>query len=270
MTNPITKALSDVKFTIPKPILERAFAPKWELGGMLRRTAHSLDYRIREEVINARVMEDCNLVGGAEVVIPLAGIEPQYLPDYKIVWHIPLTLTQNRYITRVYNFAYGGAGISNMGAIGASTGTLQGALKDLLATNAGAPNVTDAHIELVGRNTIMSRQNIVPSPDLHLRCVIENDAEFNNLPASAVIHFSKLVVFAVKSYIYNTLYLEMDRAEMSGGSDLGRFTSMVEGYADAEQNYQDFFQDHWRKIAFMSDPTAHQRHLRRIVGGRHV
>ena len=61
--NPITKALSELKFRIPKPILEKAFLPKKTWGGLHHKTPVSLDYRIREAVIDARVMVGAQVRG---------------------------------------------------------------------------------------------------------------------------------------------------------------------------------------------------------------
>lgn len=266
--NPITKALSDIKFRIPKPILEDAFKPRHALGGMFRNSAQSLDFHIRQQVIDARVMEDCNLVGGAEARIYIGDIQPEYLPQFRMIWRIPLSKTQNRAITKAYSLGMGFGGF--VGKLASPTGSsLQAAANDLLDNNRVSGSTIDTEIELVGRNTIMSYQEMTPVPDLFLNCVIENDAEFNNLPASAIPKFTKLVEYAVKSYIYNTMVLEVGEAELRGGASLGQYNSIIEGYADAEENYQDYFLNHWRKIAYMADPTARQRHLRRVLGGRH-
>tara|TARA_B100000929_G_scaffold232756_2_gene189223 strand:+ start:4426 stop:5235 length:810 start_codon:yes stop_codon:yes gene_type:complete len=268
--NPITKALSELKFRIPKPILEKAFLPKKTWGGLHHKTPVSLDYRIREAVIDARVMVDCNLVGGTEVTVPLGDIVPQYLPEYKVIWRIPLNLTQNRNITRVYSLIYGDGGVpshTNMYNTGGSV--YDDAASGLLASHMPIPNISNAEIQLIGENTVLAHMHIPPSPRLYLRCVVENDGEFNNLPPTSILRFCKLVEFATKSYIYNNLMIEMDRGELSGGSDLGRFSSMVEDYADAEELYQEYFEEHWRKIALFSDPKAHKRHLKMVTGGRH-
>lgn len=268
--NPIDKALSDVKFRIPKPILEKAFLPPKTFGGMHTRTPVSLDYRIREAVIDARVMVDCNLVGGKEVTVCLGTVEPQYLPEYKVVWRVPLSLTENRRITRVYSLIYGHGGApvhTGLYAFGASV--YDDAASGLLASHSPIPNVSNAEIRLIGENTIMGNLHVKRSPHLYLRCMIENDAEFNHLPPASITSFSKLVTFAVKSYCYNTLILEIDRGELAGGADLGRFASVVEEYADAEELYQEFFEQQWRKVAIFADDAARKRHLGLVVGGRH-
>lgn len=268
--NPITKALSDLKFRIPKPILEKAFLPTRTWGGIRHRTPISLDYRIRESVIDARVMVDCNLVGGTETTVPLNGILPQYLPEYKVVWVIPLSLTQNRKITRVYSLVYGDGGVptnTNMYNTGGSI--YDDAASGLLASHMPIPNVSNAEITLIGENTIMANAHIPQSPRLYLRCVLENDSEFNNLPPASIPRFCKLIEFAVKSYIYNELIVEMDMGELSGGANLGRFSSIVEGFADAEELYQEYFEEHWKKIAIFADDKARKRHLSMVTGGRH-
>lgn len=268
--NPINKALSELKFRIPKPILERAFVPPRTFGGMRQRSPVSLDYRIREAVIDARVMVDCDLVGGTETTIPLASVPADYLADYKVVWSIPFTLTQNRKISRVYSLVYGDGGVpTNATPYGQGGSQLADAARGLMSSHAPIPNVSNAEIQLVGENTIMAHQHIPLSPQLHLRCVLENDSEFNHLPPTSVHHFCKLVEFATKSYVYNELIVELDRGEIAGGADLGRFSSLVEDYADAEELYQEYFSEAWRKVAIFSDDEARKRHLKMAVGGLH-
>lgn len=267
--NPIDKALSDLKFKIPKSVLKKAFMPKRVWGGGRSRTPISLDYRIREAVIEARVMEDCNLVGGTEVTVPLSQVQPEYLPDYKAIWKIPLALTQNRKISRVYSLVYGEGGAPMMSSMYNNGGSAyDDAASGLLATHMPIPNVSNAEIQLIGENTILANQHVQPTPYLYLRCVVENDGELNNLPPTTIPRFSKLVEYATKSYIYYTLILDIDQGELSGGQELGRFTQTVEDYADAEEMYQEYFEEKWRKIAVMSDPQAWKRVLKMATGGR--
>lgn len=268
--NPITKAISDVKFRIPKPILEEAFLRRRGFHQFGRSTPVSLDYRIREEVIEARVIPDCNLVGGTEVTIPLHNVVASPAPEFKTVWKIPLSLTQNRKITRVYSLVYGTGGLNTTTTLYNSGGSIYtDAAAGLMASHAPIPNISNAEIKLIGENTIMANVNVPPTPNLFLRCVIEADSEFNNLNPASIPVFSKLVEYAVKAYVYNTLIIETDEAYLSGGQQLGRFLTIIEDYSDAETLYQEHFNEKWRKTAIFSDDQARKRHLKMLVGGRH-
>jgi hypothetical protein len=266
--NPITKALSDLKFKIPKPILELTFLPKIPFGTGRQRNLVSLDYSIRDAVIEGRVLVDCNLVGGMEITIPLMNIQPEYAADYKVIWRIPLSETQNRRITRVYSLIFGRGGVPTLTTpYGQGLSALEDAARGLLTSQTPIPQTSIANIQLIGENVVMAHMNLAPTSQLYLRCRIENDSELNNLPPTSALMFSKLVELATKAYIYNILYLELDRAELAGGSDLGRFTSIIEGYADSETLYQEYLTEHFRKILFMSDTMSHRRHLKSVTGG---
>lgn len=265
--NPIDKAIQDVIARIPRAILNEAFMKPKGFTGLMRYTPVSLDHRIREEVLDARVIPDCNLVGGTEETIRLGSIRPDFLPDYKVVWRIPLSLTNNRRISRVYSIIYGDGGAPSSGAAySQGCSPMAGAIEALGASHAPIPQVSNADVHLIGENTVMARMHIPQSPNLHLRVMLEADSEFSHLKPSSIPIFSKLVEYATKAYVYNTLILELDQGMITGGYSLGRFLSIVEEYADAEELYQEHYNERWRKVAVFSDDQAYKRHLRRLVG----
>lgn len=266
--NPIAKAIDDVKYRIPRPILEEAFIRRRGFDKLGYRTPVSLDYRIRTEVVEARVLKDCNLVGGTEITVPLASIVPQYLEYYKVVWRIPLALTNNRRIIRVYSLIYGTGGVPTLTNVyNAGGSAYDDAANGLLASHSPIPNVSDANIQLIGENTIMAMMNVPKTPHLWLRCVVENDGEMNNLDPGAVTAFCKLVELAVKAFCYNELVIKIDEAYLHGGQQLGKFLSILEEYADANQLYDEHFAEVWRKTAILSDPQAKKRHLKMLISG---
>ena len=64
--NPITYALKQLRYSIPVEILEKVFVSTiWDDDGL----TVSLDARIREEVIEERVLVDCNLRYGQEITV---------------------------------------------------------------------------------------------------------------------------------------------------------------------------------------------------------
>lgn len=264
--NPIDKAIQDTIARIPRPILNEAFLKPKGFTGLMQYTPVSLDHRIREEVLDARVIPDCNLVGGTEETISLASVTPEYLPDYKVVWRIPLTLTNNRRISRVYSLIFGEGGApTNASLYTQGHSVVQEAAQGLLSSHLPIPQVSNADVHLIGENTVMARMHFPYSPNLHVRVMLEADSEFSHLKPGSIPVFTKLVEYATKAYIYNTLILELDQGMISGGYSLGRFLSIVEDYADAEELYQEFFEERWRKVAIFSDDQAYKRHLKRLV-----
>lgn len=264
--NPIDKAIQDVIARIPRAILNEAFLKPRGFIGVMQYTPVSLDYRIREEVLDARVIPDCNLVGGTEETISLQGLQPEFLEDYKAVWRIPLGRTNNRRITRVYSIIFGEGGApTNASLYSQGHSVVQEATQGLMEAHIPIPQVSNADVTLIGENTVMARMHFPYSPNLYMRVQLEADSEFSHLKPGSIPVFSKLVEYATKAYIYNTLILELDQGMISGGYSLGRFMSIIEDYADAEELYQEHYNERWRKVSVFSDDQAYKRHLKRLV-----
>lgn len=264
--NAISKCLSDIKNAIPRSVLDRTFI-KSTVGGYHTPTA--LDFRIRQEVLEARVIPDCNLVGGTEVTIPLISVIPDILDPFNVVYRVPKSLTQNRSISRVLNVTYGDAGFAGMAQLGTMGGSaLLDAAEGVMRAAMPIPIVSTAQVSLVGENTVLIKDNVHLPGTLYLRCVVEADSEFTHLQPASIIVFSKLAVLATKAYIYNNLIVDMDQAQLSGGMALGRFKEVVDGYSDANELYQTYFEETWRRVSILNDFEARKRHLKLICGGR--
>lgn len=264
--NPVTKALQELSFRIPRGILEKTFLSNLQPFSL---QPTSLDARIREKVIEPRVMVDCNLMGGTEAAIPLASVPKQQIDTFTYVYRIPKRLTQGRTITRAISISYGQTGIlgtsSNIPLQG--TSPVLDAASGLLMSHAPIPTVSTAQCHVIGENTVMVIDTTAIPQDIFLRCWLENDTAFNHLQPTSYKDFSKLVELATKSYIYNQLILPMDRAFLHSGFELGQFKSVVESYSDAEENYQTFLNEVWRKVAVLNDFHGKRRHISLVTGG---
>ncbi|MNU92858.1 hypothetical protein D3C71_827860 [compost metagenome] len=269
--NPIQKAISDVKASIPREILERTFMKPDSIayGTRSSYSPTSLDFRIRTAVIEGNVLPDCNLVGGTEVTIPLSSVIPQLVSDYNVIYRVPKSLTQNRSILRLLHLTFGDGGVvgSQNLAIQGRSAMMDGA-QGVLQAHLPIPIVSTANLELVAENTVMVKDNITMPGNPYLRCVVEGDTELNHLQPTSYKAFSKLVVLATKAYIFNNIAIPMDQAALSGGMALGRIREIVDGYSDAYEQYDTYFEEVWRKVAIFNDPEANKRHLKLITGGR--
>lgn len=264
--NPVTKALQELGYRIPRAILEKTFLSNLKPFSLM---PTSLDARIRETVIEPRVMVDCNLMGGTETAIPLATVPRQQIDTFTYVYRIPKTLTQGRTITRAISISYGQTGIlgtsSNIPMQG--TSPLMDAAAGLMLSQAPIPMVSTAQCQLIGENTVMVIDTTAIPQDIFLRCWLENDSNFNHIAPTSYQNFAKLVELAVKSYVYNHNQIPMDRAYIQGGYELGQFKSIVDGYADAEENYQTYLNEVWRKVAVLNDFHGRRRHISQVTGG---
>lgn len=264
--NPITYALNNLRMHIPLEVLEKTF-----LGLNPSRfvTPVSLDSIIRDQVIDAKVMVDCNLIGGTEVYIPLQGLPFQRIDNFTSIYQIPKSLTQGRSITTALSVAYGFGspiGGSNMGL--RNSNSLLDAASGVMASQAPIPDVSTAYVSLIGENTIMIQDNMSLPANIALRCKLENDSNFNHLKGPQYMQFAELVLLATKAYIYVKNQIPMDRAYLSGGQDLNAYRTIIDGYSDAAENYNTYFSTVWRRSAILGDYQAHRRHMALITGGR--
>lgn len=258
--NPIDKAIKDVMFSVPKAILHYAFVTS-EYHGF--RYPVSLEHVIREQVVDARVIPDCNLVGGVEVEIDITGLTPIYNDGINRVFKIPKSMTENRSITGVFSASYDYQEVRGYLRQNASTYTTAG--QKLL--NTAAPEASNATIKvsLVGDNTVLIKDWVETGHIYKLRVRLGNDGNMANLDPATIPAFSKLVEFAVKAYIYNNTIIPMDRGQLSGGMELGSFKDIIDGYSDSNQLYQEYLTDTWARVAFMDDKESYHRMLRATI-----
>lgn len=268
--NPITKSLADLSFKIPKEILKEVFTPKTY---NFRRQAINYEEQITNLVIRSRVMVDCDLVGGTEVFIPLWEVPSQTLATDRLVtvYNIPLEKTQGRTITSVLSLSYiNGPTASYMNATQAfdpcSVTDVGLAGKAMMDAGSSLPMPSSAKVQLIGHNVVMVKDTIVTSGLGLLRCILANDESFSHLQIRSIPYFSRLVELAVKSYIYNNYTITLDRARIEGGAEIGRFKEIVDGYADAEEMYQDYLLNTWQKTAFMNDRESFERFMKTMIG----
>jgi hypothetical protein len=284
MQNPIQKAIFEIERTIPQGILIAAFGTNdyansasggnildfGQLQGERGVVPVTLEHRIRKEIIEKRVRPDTDLVGGTQVTIPLNNLAPEYLNGpWNVIYRVPKQLTQNRSIASVLSLTIGQGsvmGTTNMGMEGASPMLDAGA--SVLASVMPIPMVSTAYVQLIGENVILIQDNMALPTNIYLRCYLESDDQFSQLVPSQFHQFSQMAILCTKSYIYNKLSLTTDMARLVGGIELGKFREIVDGYADAEQNYSDY-REKWAKIVQMVDPQSKERYLRMITGGAH-
>lgn len=272
----LQKVISDIRFEIPEEVLEIAFMD--DIGQSRYRTG-SLDWEIRSKVIDAKVRPDCNLLGAAEVNIPLMGAEvsTNNVGQYLTTVRIPKRLTQGRTITEAlyFNYVYNQGATSmlggylandyNMSACGNSP-IMNYATKILNASNPVGTTGTAA-VRVIGENTILISDYMGSIKQGSLTCRVSFDNEMNNLPPRAVPQFTQLCLYAVQMYIYRKLKVKLNGGYLSGGSEMGEIANVVDSYADAATLYKEYFREEWTSVQFSTDPASHDRYLRNLIGG---
>lgn len=255
--NAIQKALSDLHHKIPAEILEAAFIDDEPFRGP---GAVNIDYAIREQVLNNRVMVDVNLAGGMLHMVPMDGIKPEYIDQFQAVFRIPKELTQGRSISRVLALAYGDQrAYGNYLQSTTAYNTISDALQGVMNSHVGIAMTETTNIRLIAENTLLVTDLLSIPTRTHLRCYLDNDPEMTQLRTTMFPVFSELVMYAVKAYIYNKLIMKIGRDVMQGGRDLGVFKQIVESYADSEELYTTMLTGRWVKAYKLNDTLSRQR-----------
>lgn len=265
--NIITKAISDVQYRVPREILRIAYLESnlyTSVYGHQRRQI-SLDQAIRETTIVPRVLVDANLVGGQTVDIPMTGIVGKPIDENNTAYEVPLERTNNRTILSCLSVSFFRSALLPGNNYGSLPSMLPNNSNEI--TNSGLramdsrsaiPMISSAECRVIGHNVIMVSNKIRTARITTARCVIENEEDLNNLSIRSAIDFSKLCEYAVKSYVYNELIIKLDRGRIERGQEIGAIKSIIDGYADAEENYQTFLKEQWAGVAIHSDRATYE------------
>lgn len=263
--NPIAKALDEIQFNIPPEILKTIFTQD---DFYLCSTPVSMETRIREQVIDARVLVDMDIVGGTEVYIPLGPpVISEYIDQFTVMYQIPDELTQNRPIRQVYSMHFGILGYSTASLVahGATT-TLGNEMRKVLDNAMRTPPAATSYVNLINHNTFIVKYTYLPYTSAFARCRLGNDEALSFIRSQSIPKFAELCVWATKAYIYNKMRVRIDQAFLSGGQELGAYKDAILDWAEAEERYQETLKV-WKNISQnFNDPESRRRTLRTLVG----
>lgn len=266
--NPIQKMLDEIKFQLPPQLLELVFIKR---AKHYRAQPGSIDEQILALVIRPRVLIDLNLMGGAEIFVPLNNLNPTRTNDYTQVYRIPKTLTQGRSITSALNITFADPNRSSNYGASATMGSsaLLQLGQSVIDAQLPVPTSSTAYVQLIAENVVMVRDTAALPGNIFLRCIIENDSNLAHLQLKSIRKVAKAGVLAVKAYIYNVYRVRMGETELYAGLDLGVIKEVVGEYADAEELYQTYLDEKMGKVLKMNDRETWNRWLTGIVGGPH-
>lgn len=280
--NNLLYLVSEIKHQIPNDVLTVAFIID-EVEESVNLT--SLDEKIIRKLIKKRVLMDANIIGGIETIIPLFSLTPSYFREHYSIYQIPPYLTNNKEIVSALNLTYmpGTAYFSHM----ASNSTFFHPANNFDYTNPfftlnyGNPItnvagrigsaahisgvITNAHIEIVGYNTLLIYANYRSLSGFGVRVVLENDSNFSNIQPRSLKALSYLCVLACKSFIYNRLIIPVNKGFIFLGHELGVFKEIVDSYSGAEEEYRTYLKEVWGAVATMNDTTRYNRFLASLI-----
>lgn len=261
--NAISHALHSITTQIPREVLNKTFISN---VSHLTRIPVNVETRIRELVIEAKVLPDVNIIGGLEINIPLAGLPIEQIESDAYVVRIPKSKTQSRSITSVLSVAITGMG-ENIVSPYTRGSDLQQAYQAMLQGVASIPYVSEARAWLIGENVVMIQGMAMNPSAAQLRCEIENDSQLTHIKKRSYLNFSKLCVLATKAYIYTNNIVPMDIGYIEGGATIGAYKEIIDSYSDAEEQYDEYLRTVWAKTAKLNDPEIAERLVRITTGG---
>ena len=265
MTDAVSYAMNRLRRVFPIEILIKTF-----ISTIQHRTKLpiSLDHRIREEIIEKVIRVDLNLMGGTEVRVPLGPLPREIVNMHNTIYRIPKDMTNGRSITQVVHIAYGeNHGINYGGTHTVRNSQLMDAAAKMMNSNRAIPVLQTSTATIIGENTILVTDHSPTIGNMVLRCKVDYDDNFTQLIARSVLHFAKLVELATKSFIYTTLVINMDRAFIESGGELGRFATLVEGFESSQDEYDEYLMTTWSKVSIFADHEARKRHIGLVSGG---
>jgi len=252
----ITKALIDIKFTVPKDILDLAFVKRYQYY-----TAEfvSLDKLIIDNVIEAKVLPDLNAIRGQEISIYLKDCQMHTVsPDgfrLETVIKVPPKILNGRNIISPLSIVleYGPV---NTGSSNYFVQIAEAAVNARSATT----GFSTTDLELIGNNTILVHENL-PVIVGYLNVIIENDKNMNNLNPRFYNIFGELCTWATKAYIYNTLIVDLNKGLIIGGHELSIIKDIIDSYQDAYEQYKTLLKEKMGKILFMNDDKSYSKYI---------
>ena len=264
--NPLTKAINDIKFSVPKEILDIAYSNDFGY-------VDTLESKLEQQIRN-RVLVDTNLVSGVTIYVNMNNVKILEKDEYGgMVIEIPERSLDGRAILSVHSLVTNSSNenskLDTAGAIGGCDNTsnslLQEATKIMTNLDNSSIEVT-ANLEIIGERIIYIRDHISNIRTTAMRLVVENQRLLNNLPPRAYINFSLLVSYAIKADIYNRLIVKLDQGYIKTGHNLGIVKDIINEYADMNQLYHEYLTTTWTSVMFMSDSAEMNSYVTSLFG----
>lgn len=270
--NALIYSINEINHQIPKELLEAAFTIDDTPETV---NLNSIDDKILRKLLRKRVLLDMNIIGGIETIIPLNNVKPSFYEYFYTIYQIPPELTMNKEIISALNILLmPGAGVFGQGGLSGNSFGNIGYMNENPVMNVAnrigssfSPSgvLSNAHIEIVGYNTVLIYANFRVLTNFGLRVLLENDNNLNNIQPRSYKDVATACVLACKAYIYNKLIIPINSGYLASGQDLGMFKSILESYSEAEADYNTFLRERLGSILFMNDVVRYHRLISSMI-----
>lgn len=240
--NVIDYCLRKIRQRIPEPLLRAAFTPE-----NLRRlgVASSLDNEIMDKVIREYLIPEVSRMGQyAELDLQGLPYENDTEDYYSRIYHVDEFKTGGREIIgghiavtpvagQAYTLPPAGSYLD-----GATTGVLSAA-QQVVDSNSALPRISSAELRVLGPNTIKIKDPGMFVYATKIAIKYKLSEELNEIKPEYYALVADLAVYATKEQVYNKLIFDMDSGKIENGMEFGAFRTIVEGYSDAGQMFED-------------------------------
>ena len=263
MVNPFHLVMLRIQQGIPKPVLQIALR-KYNMDN---NTAYTITSFIQEVIMEKIVLPETNLSGGLIKTIPLKnewvertpGDHGGYAGDDGpfSLFRIPPEARDNKPISNILSVQYPyntylGGGV-NSSDIGAGGFCLVDQVDEILNSYTLSRPRNHPVARLLSGDLVRITPTQYSMQNWLMTCRLDFDAQFTNLHDHAVPILANLVLLATKQWCHTNLLIDIDRAWMETGQDIGTIKSIIEGYSDAGQQYMEALIE-WRGVSWL-DPN---------------
>lgn len=238
---------------IPRAILDDVFIDD---RAKRYRLPSSIEDGIRNKVLKGIIIPDLTTKGGTQVAIDVQGLTYSDLNNNERIYNVPLQLTAGREITRV-NYVCTSTYTGSTGNDGIITD-----LEKMQRNLSPMKEEMNGEVTLLPNNNLLINNPLYVLSNVFLVCMLELDPHLTTIKPAYYNPLSKLAIAATKAYIYRELVLELDRAKLYDGRELGTYKDIVTNWSDMHETYEDLLAK-WGKYLILNDSQLKEAHILR-------
>lgn len=251
----------------------KAFGSNW----YTQDNSVSVEQGLRDRVIYQTVLNDCNVQGGVTELIDITGSRMEARGNGYLHVNVPDAILGGRDIIKVIEVYQGSLNSSNnfISAVnGSQSFAQQGALDATLDSfvQSITPNSffqqTFTDISPAGKNSFIIHNAPLGCYSMTAKMYLTYDSGLSTIGPRAWSDFGKLCLLATKAYIYKTCRRPTEEAVRRAGVSLDSIRDDIQGYADAWEQYREFFENTWTKRLAYEDPKRKADIINSIVPRR--